>query len=190
MRAPVLALALAACGGGSPPPEKPVSPAPTPAAATDEVPAGIAPPAFTAAKLREGLPVGTVMRYSMQPGGKPAYQESWTVTAADATTVTMATETIHEDGRTETSPGKPTEWTALAKHGHFPADRTRIYEAQTETPAGSFATRVYEVTDPSGIVSTYYFALHLPGPPVRLEVQEGAARVLTMVLVARESPRR
>jgi hypothetical protein len=173
------------CAGRPTTPEAPASsPAASPATAN------IAPPPFTVEQLRAGLPVGTVLSYSMQPGASGSYVQQYRVVAADATSVTMVSVKIYSDGRTEESPPAPTPWSELVSHAHFPADRTRIFNVQVTTYAGSFSTRAYEVTDPTGVVSTYYFALDQPGPPVLYTVKIDNKRSSMMSLMSREQPAR
>ena len=56
-------------------------------------------------------------------------------------------------------------------------------QLKTETPAGSFACKLYKVDGDDGVTVRAWFATDLPGAPVRLEISRGDAVVTRMVLL-------
>lgn len=132
------------------------------------------------------MPVGTQVTYRFEPADTPAYLETWTVTAADAETVTMETRREHADGNVETLPAATSTWSDLAAHATFPASATTITDEQLVTPAGTFATRLYVVNRAGGAVHRFHFAPALPGPPMRIEMENNGTPQLTVTLVRRE----
>src|SRR5262245_13962310 len=99
--AALLVLAIAACGGAHRAAAEP----------------GIAPRPFTAEELRRGLPVGTDIRYRIEEIDKPPVILHWHVVAADATTCTMASQVLSEDGKVLSDEGAKTNAFAdLVKH--------------------------------------------------------------------------
>lgn len=132
------------------------------------------------------MPVGTALRFRFEPAGKPAYVETWTVTAADAQSGTLATRREHADGRIETEPPGTETWSNLAKHATFPASATTISDSDVTTPAGTFTTRLYVVKTDTGAIHRYHFAPSLPGPPVQLEMERDGAITMTMTMIGRE----
>lgn len=187
MHGPVALLVLsliAACGSSAP------RATPTPAtqaasSAEPSAPSDIAPRPFTPDQIAAAMPVGTSLTFRFEPAGKPPYVETWTVTAADAETGTLATRREHADGRVETEPPGAAKWSDYANHATFPASATTISDSQVTTPAGTFATRLYVVTK-DGAVQRYHFAPSLPGPPVQLEIEQDGAIAMKMTLIARE----
>lgn len=131
------------------------------------------------------MPVGTSLTFRFEPAGKPPYVETWTVTAADAETGTLATRREHADGTVETEPPGAAKWSDYANHATFPASATTISDSQITTPAGTFATRLYVVRK-DGAIHRYQFAPALPGPPVQLEIEQDGAIALKMTLIGRE----
>jgi hypothetical protein len=172
----------AACGGGA------RSAAPpswlTPAEA------GIAPRPFTAAQLREGMPVGTELRYRIEEAGKPVQIMVMRVTASDGTNATMATRMLADDGTLAQDLGtKTSAWEELVKHATFPTDSTTVSEKNVDTPSGPIKGVEYVVrkTDATGapVVTTYQFVREMPGPPVLLVEEKGGAVTSRMTLVSR-----
>jgi hypothetical protein len=187
MHGPVALLVLSlivACGSSAPR----ATPTPATQAASPTAPAAssdIAPRPFTPEQIAAAMPVGTSLTFRFEPAGKPAYVETWTVTAADAQTGTIATRREHADGRVETEPPGPATWSDYANHASFPANATTISDSEITTPAGTFATRLYVVTK-DGAVHRYHFAPSLPGPPVQLEIEQDGAVAMKMTMIARE----
>jgi hypothetical protein len=180
----LLLLLLVACG-----PKKPVPEAPVPDAAP-AAPVEMAPTPYTADQIRDAMPVGTVIEYRIEEAGSPPVIQRWTVTAADATTGTMAEAivddagTVLEEKATETS-----TWEDLRKHAEFPAARTTRSDSEVEVPAGKFATWLYVVENPKlGVTSYFEFAKEMPGPPVKMAVKQGMTTVYAITLLERTSP--
>jgi hypothetical protein len=175
---------IVACGSSAPR----ATPTPATQAASPAAPAApsdIAPRPFTPEQIAAAMPVGTSLQFRFEPAGKPPYVETWTVTAADAQTGTIAARREHADGTVETDPPGTATWSDLANHAAFPAHATTISDSQVTTPAGTFATRLYVVTK-DGAVNRYHFAPSLPGPPVKLEIEQDGAIALKMTLIGRE----
>ena len=192
-------LELAACGG-APPPAPLAAPAPAPAAVAPVArppdwlsPAepGIAPRPFTAARLREGMPVGLELRYRMEEPGKPPQLMVMKVTASGAETGTIVTTLHAEDGTLQKDLGASTaRWDALVRHATFPEPATEVRALTVECPAGSFpgveyVVRSTDAKDGAPVVTTYRFARDAPGPPVVLIKEKDGKLVNRMTLLSR-----
>lgn len=158
----------------------------------DDAPADatIAPRPFTAEQIRAAMPTGQQLKFRMEVAGAPTIIEQWIVTAADATQMTMSSKSFADDGKLVEDQGSDTStWTKLMEHATFPAAKTTVTESTVETPAGTFASIVYEVRDTKDgvpVVTHFHFAKTLPGPPVLLTVDAGGKRIRTMTLLERK----
>lgn len=180
-------ISLIASCGSSPPRATAGSPTPTQAQEAAEAPdTEIAPRPFTPEQIAAAMPLGTRVTYRFEPADKPAYLETWSVTAADAETVTMETRREHAHGTVETLPAATSKWSDLAAHATFPASATTITDDKLVTPAGTFATRLYVVQKDGGAVHRFHFAPALPGPPIRIEIEKNGAPQMIVTLVQRE----
>lgn len=186
----ILLFVVGACAPKVTPVEPAAAPVDAPAVQESPEPAPeILPPPFSAAEIRDGMPLGTVIRYELSPGEVAKMQ--WTVTAADEAGCTIQTVLIDADGQPV---GEPTTrdhtWDALESHAHFPPGTTRE-RTLVKVPAGSFAGWTYKVTDTTEdgapVIRTYHFADALPGAPVRvLETGEGNEVLHRMALLSHE----
>ena len=183
MRTPVLLVAVfplfigACCSRGAAPA--------TPVAAKSD----IAPRPFTADEIRDGMPVGHELRYRIEEPGKPVAILRMRVVAADAASVTIASDMLDEQGNVVADQGKQTsQWTALLAHATWPADKTTRTEATVSTPAGDFPSIDYVVRKDDGSVTTYRFAKTLPGPPVWMATEKDGTAGQRMVLIGVRKP--
>ncbi len=170
--APALVAVLAAC------------------AATPHQPT-IAPRPFTADQIRAAMPVGTVIEFRMEQPPQPPIVMHWTVTAADARSITISTRLAAEDGTLIKDAGaETTAWSDLVKHATFPADATTMTESSVTVPAGTFESIDYVVKatakDGRPVVRTLRFAKSLPGPPVSLVEEKDGAVIMRMTLLSRK----
>jgi hypothetical protein len=181
-------LVVACAHRGTATPE-PVAPPPVTTLAVEPTAAEageMATPPYTADQIREAMPVGTMIVYRRVEAGKDPYLDRMTVTAADATTCTIADAVVDADGKVLTDHGTQTAaWEELRKHAEFPVAGMEKSDSSVDVPAGHFGTWKYVVTAPDGMVSTYHFAPELPGPPVWMEMRAGDVVAFSMVLVSR-----
>ncbi len=190
----VLALGLVtACGGSAADVQATQVPSPpsSAAAAVDPSTQAIAPRPFTADQIRDAMPKGQVLRFRMEGAGAAATVEEWTVVAADAEGMTLASKVFAEDGALLRDEGEArSTWIELRDHATFPAAATTRTEGELDTPLGRLATWTYEVSKPGDdgvpVVSTFVFAKTLPGPPVLLTVTRQGQVVRRMTLLARK----
>ena len=151
-------------------------------------PAGeLAPNPFTAEQLRNAFPVGTHIRFRIRSAGEPDVEERWTITAADASGMTIASQIFAADGTLVEDQGSGTStWEEFHHHADFPASQTVREESSVDVPAGHFDTWLYTVVDPaSDTVKRYHFSKTLPGPPVFFSIQKGKGTVFEMILLER-----
>ena len=163
--------------------DAPASPSAVEAAAAAQ---SMAPTPYTAAQIRDALPVGTVVVYRRVEAGSDPYLNRMTMVSADAVACRIADAIVDEQGNVISEEGETeASWEELRKHGEFPVAAVQRSEDSVDVPAGHFDTWKYVVTEPDGTVTTYQFARTLPGPPVRMEARAGDAVVFSMELVSR-----
>ena len=175
---------LLACGGAA----TATGPGEPRAAAPSEP---IAQVPFTAAEIRAATPAGRTYVFRFDQGGERRF-ERYTFERVDDAGFSSASTPVDENGRPvgETRRREGT-WEELESHGHFPAERTTIVNAQLTIPLGSFRCRLYAVTsqeDGREVVTRYWFANELPGAPVRMVREVDGEPELEMLVVAHELP--
>lgn len=159
-------------------------------AAADAEPIAEVP--FAAEVIRDASPAGRTYVFRFEEDGAER-TERWVFERVDERGFTSTSTPVDGDGR-PTGPAQRSEgtWEELESHAHFPAARTTITNAQLTIPLGAFRCRLYTVTseDEEGreVVSRYWFAVDLPGAPVRVVREVGGEPVLTMMMVAHEPP--
>lgn len=147
---------------------------------------------FAAEVIRDASPAGRTYVFRFEEDGAERV-ERWVFERVDERGFTSTSTPVDGDGH-PTGPAQRSEgtWEELESHAHFPAARTTITNAQLTIPLGAFRCRLYTVTseDEEGreVVSRYWFAVDLPGAPVRMVREVGGEPVLTMMIVAHEPP--
>lgn len=148
-----------------------------------------APTPFSAADIAAACGPGRVTTYRVSRQDGPTVLLRWEFTSADDEGAESVSETFDTEGRSlgpaETSTAR---WVDLQRHASTPADLTTVEADEVEVPAGRFRCWRYTVQGDGGH-SVSWFAVGLPGPPVRrIEVRDGV-EVSEMTLVAVEDPR-
>jgi hypothetical protein len=163
--------------------DEPVKPSAVETAAAAQ---SMAPTPYTAAQIRDAMPVGTTVVYRRVEANSEPYLNRMTIVSADAVTCKIADAIVDEQGNVITEEGETeASWEELRKHGEFPVSAVQMSDDAVDVPAGHFDTSKYVVTEPDGTVTTYQFAKKLPGPPVWMEVRAHEAVVFSMQLVSR-----
>ncbi len=148
-----------------------------------------APAPFTAEMIRDATPEGRT--YVMEVLGEGISQRVHVrfsdVSESGATTHVTP---LGEDGKPAGETARErTTWNKMESHSTFPADQTTITEAKITVPAGTFRCWVYRVTDPKHDATlTMWFAVDVPGPPIKHDVVTGAGERLTTTIVAIDPP--
>lgn len=176
-----LILLTVACATGAPRadgPEAPEQLAPAP----DEM----APPPFTAEQIRGATAEGRTYRFRLEAAGEPAMLSEMRFVDVTAEGATMIHAAFTEEGAALGEPkAAPVTWEDLVAHARWPQAATEITEEEIDTPAGRFHCRLYTVREEEeGVtaVTRAWFAMTLPGAPVRHEVTVGGQVVSRMVL--------
>jgi hypothetical protein len=163
--------------------DAPVAPSSVEAAAAAQT---MAPTPYTAAQIRDAMPVGTVIVYRRVEAGKDPYLNRMTVLSADTVGCKIADAIVDDQGSVVSEEGETEAgWEDLRKHAEFPVAAVQRSDDAVDVPAGHFDTWKYVVTEPDGTVTTYQFARTLPGPPVRMEIRAGDTVAFSMELVSR-----
>ena len=187
--APLLALAVAGCGGDSVSSSDPSPPA-WPSAQARTMKAGHAPTPFTPDQIREGCPSGRVSTFSFESAERGKGLLVFRFEDADAEGVSFTVEVLDEK-RKSVAPARTSRstWADLQSHASHEAAHTHVRDEVVEVPAGSFACLVYEVRDPDAegeVMTRYDFARTLPGMPIRVIQTKGGEVVSRQELLTDE----
>lgn len=166
----------------------------TPVVPTLEQAPAHAPLPFTASQIREAMPTGTRIRFSLAVNGGPPVFQEWLVTDNTELDVEIEFRALDGAGVVIDGPARDRDaWEALKMHAAFPAANTARMEARLETPMGPYDCWLYQVerSGPDGQPQTerFWFARTLPGPPVRWETSRGGEVVQLLAMVERSLPR-
>ncbi len=146
-----------------------------------------APTPFTAEEIRLGCPDGRKTKYKIEIPGKPFHYQITTFVNATPETAGFEMTTLDKDGNTIGQMQTATAtWSELQTHASFPQSRTKIENASYTTAAGAFDCWYYHVTgekDGKPVISKYYFAKKLPGPPIYFIQETDGSPTFTMTLV-------
>ena len=136
------------------------------------------------AELRAGCPFGRAVEYRVEKPGGLAVTERWSFQPVDNDTVKVTTEHFDAEGKSSGPPDvESAKWTELHEHAHFRAAATKIDDEVLELPIGKTDCMHYVVTE-GPLVRSFWFARHMPGPPVKAVVEKNGATVLTMTMQA------
>jgi hypothetical protein len=141
------------------------------------------PTPFTAAEIRDGCPSGRTLRIRIErTGDDPVIRVvRYVETDADGTVQESWTEGL--DGSRLSDPERErSTWLELQEHASFPKASTERTEEELTIPAGRFACLRYTRTDPEAIWR-FWFALGLPGQPVRFEREANGQIVFSATLI-------
>lgn len=150
-----------------------------------------APPPFTAARIREGMPLGRTIDWTLEsPAG--TVPMAWEVIAHDADGLVLRSSV--GDGPAEDARHT---WDELRSHAAFPGagggmspfgDGTlRTEDVVLTTPLGAMRTVRYDVREGASW-KTFWFDPHRPGAPVLHVAREEGVEVLRLTQVARGGP--
>jgi len=140
-----------------------------PEADPHQLPADDLPTPFTAAEIRDGCPPGRTLRFRIEQAGQDPVVRVSRYVAPDTDGAVQESWTEDLEGRRVSDPERErSTWLELQEHASFLRATTVRTEEDLEIPAGRFACLRYTRTDPDAIWR-FWFALELPGQPVRYE---------------------
>ncbi|MCB1246367.1 MAG: hypothetical protein KDB69_03795 [Acidimicrobiia bacterium] len=150
--------------------------------------AGMAPTPFTADEIRHGCPPGRITHLRTTTLGEPTITHITKFLTNDADGGTTEGWAVDESGG-EIEPVTVSTflWTDLQAHASFPVSSTEISSATIQIELGTFDCHRYVVTRDE-TVSTFWFAVDLPGMPIRFSTEIGGRTVSTATLIANEMP--
>jgi hypothetical protein len=141
------------------------------------------PTPFTADEIRAACPAGRSLRLRVERAGEPTIIRVSQYVANDLEGTVQESWAEAPDGRRLEPPERErSTWLELQAHASFPADTTERDDETIEIPAGRFACLRYTRKDPDG-VWRFWFALDLPGQPVRYEHEVDGAVVSSVTLL-------
>ena len=147
---------------------------------------GHAPTPFLAEEIRMGSPVGRRIKLLVEVDGAEPFvrvqRYVWTNERSATTERWRETVDGARVGRVE---DRDTTWRQLQANASFPADQTAIEADTIETPLGIMDCLRYTVRE-GETVKRLWFARHLPGQPVKVEVKEEGRLVSIVTMIANE----
>jgi hypothetical protein len=150
------------------------------------------PTPFSAAQIRDAFVLGRVVRSVVTRRDGDAVVRATKNLAADDVGGTYEVWTESPDGTRLSEPeqGRST-WLELQRHASMPIDATTIEPTTIDIPMGRFEGVRYTRTE-GDEVDTFWFALSLPGAPVRIESRVGGKVVFSSIAISEErsSPER
>ncbi|KQR53342.1 hypothetical protein ASF88_00090 [Leifsonia sp. Leaf336] len=140
---------------------------------------GLAPTPFTAAEIRAGCPVGRVS-IVRTPDGLGSIRF-----ASDDEEGAWIEETALDERGEAAGPveRERSTWLELQEHAAFPAESTSIDRAELNGPLGTLPCLRYTVRRGEAVL-VFWFAVDLPGMPIRVERTEGGETRTTLEVVA------
>ncbi|MEQ9317985.1 MAG: hypothetical protein RIF41_02460 [Polyangiaceae bacterium] len=167
----------------APPPDptpKPDAPPPEPAAPAN------APVPFEASAIRAATHPGRTYVFLVTEGDGPQKRRKIEFVKVDDEGTTMRITNQDLFGHTK---GEPKDarvtWDELMSHATYPADATTITKDEVKVAAGRYESKLYTVKETKdGVAQTTraWFALSLPGAPVKHEVEREGNVVSSMEL--------
>jgi hypothetical protein len=147
---------------------------------------GHAPTPFTADEIRRACPVGRALRLLIEPADGPPLHRLNRYVRSDEYGATIERSGVGADGEPDGPPDvDEVSWHDLQRHASFPADQTTIEPETIETPLGAKECRRYTVTDGTAR-QVFWFAVDVPGMPIRYLTEESGRVVMTVSIIAVE----
>lgn len=144
----------------------------------------LAPTPFTADEIRRGCPVGRTIRLRIDAVGEPGFQRSSRFVECDESGAVVERIRLSLDGAPLGEPEvSRTSWRDLQGHASFPAAATTIESERIETAIGPLDCLRYTVRDGT-TDRVFWFAVDLPGMPVRYLTRVDGQVVSTVSVVA------
>jgi hypothetical protein len=141
------------------------------------------PTPFTADEIRAACPAGRFLRFRVERAGEATVIRVSHYVSNDLEGTVQESWAETPRGRRLGSPERErSTWLELQAHASFPAETTDRTEETIEIPAGRFACLRYTRKDPDG-TWRFWFALDLPGQPVRYEHEADGAVVSSVTLL-------
>jgi hypothetical protein len=144
------------------------------------------PTPFSAAQIRDAWEIGRVVRSLVTRRGDEDVVHVTRNLAADEDGGTYEVWTESADGTRLSEPdqGRST-WLELQRHASMPIDATTIEPMTVDVPMGRYDGVRYTRTD-GDKVDAFWFALSLPGAPVRFESRAGGALMFSSIAISEE----
>jgi hypothetical protein len=144
---------------------------------------GLLPTPFTADEIRAGCPDGRLIRMQLEENGTVVGYRTNRFHGVDVEGASVESRRFDAGGAPAGEPETArVPWLGFQRHAAFEATRTTCLPEVIETPLGRLDCLRYTTRDDDGSIGDYWFALTLPGMPIRYRSLEGD-RVTTEVIV-------
>jgi len=141
------------------------------------------PTPFSAAEIAAACRPGRTLRYQIERAGQPPVVRVSRYVETDTTGGVQESWEEPLDGRRLTEPTQErSTWLDLQRHASFDAATTARDDETIEIPAGTFDCYRYARTDEKG-TWRFWFAMSLPGQPVRFEGRIGDEQIVSATLL-------
>lgn len=146
------------------------------------------PTPFSAAEIRDAFLPGREVRTLTVRAGAEAlvFARRNVSTDAEGGAYEVWTESLDGELLSEPEQGRST-WLELQRHASMPIDTTTIDDLMVEVPMGSYEGKRYtRITGDT--VDTFWFAMSLPGAPVRIESRVRGEAVFSATAISERRP--
>ena len=145
---------------------------------------GRAPTPFTAAEIRDGCPSGRMIRLLVEPATQDPYVRVHRFIDTDEEGALQESSRLTADGAPLGEPETHrVTWRGLQAHASFADAHTTIEREPLETNMGLLDCLRYTVDTGDGI-DTYWFAIALPGMPVKYTNSHGGEVTNTVTMIS------
>ena len=151
---------------------------------------GLLPTPFDPAELRAGCPDGRRIHMRLEAEGKVVGWRTNEFSATGPEGATLASRDFDADGRpTEDWTSVRVTWRELQGHASFDASITTRTVETIETELGTLECWRY-TRDRDGVTSDFWFAMDIPGMPIRYRTVKGTRVTSEVTVVENELPPR
>jgi hypothetical protein len=143
------------------------------------------PTPFSAAEIRDASPVGLTLRLRHEPNAGEPFERVIRFVAVDADGAERMTWRVLADGSLVDGTSSRSTWLGLQAHASMPRDATTREREVVDTPMGALDCWRYTLREGDSTVELW-FALDLPGMPIRTVESMAGASQETMTMLSHE----
>ncbi len=142
-----------------------------------------APLPYTADELQEATRVGRTYTFLVEAKDNAPKIQRFEFTSVDGLGASVRTSSGPSVSSLATEYEKVSTWGELANHGMHYRPWTTIEEESIELPAGTFKVKHYTIHTADGVPKLHmWYAVDVPGPPIKLQDSKRGEVFYTMIL--------
>lgn len=150
---------------------------------------GLLPTPFSADEIRAGCPDGRFIRMRIESDGRLVGYRANRFLDGDSEGATVESRRFDADGAAIGEPETArAPWVGVQRHAAFEAARTTRRPEVIDTPLGRLDCLRYTTQDEDGSIGDFWFALTMPGMPIRYRSLEGDGVTSEVVVIENRLP--